>query len=107
MPASQQDRQETADGGAPKTTPTVAEQNAAFKKRQQEAAENEKKDAEKARLAAEKAKNCDRTRDYLRLLESGERIARTDKAGERSFLTDEQRAIEMRHARESLANCNK
>lgn len=109
LPASQQSRQEATDTvpstGAP--APTLAEQNAAFKKRQQEAGEKEKRAAEQARLAAEKAKNCDRSREYLRSLESGERITRTDMAGERSFLTDEQRSAEIHDAREALANCNK
>jgi hypothetical protein len=87
--------------------PTLAERNADFKKRQQEAADKEKKAAEQARLAADKAKNCERTRDYMRTLESGERISYNDRNGEKSFLTDEQRAAEMRDARQTLADCNK
>lgn len=92
---------------APTATPTLAEQNAAFKKRQQEAADKEKKAAEQSKLAADRAKNCNRTRDYLRSLESGERIAHSDSSGERIFLTDEQRAAEIRDARQVLADCNK
>jgi hypothetical protein len=92
---------------SPSATPTLAEQNAAFKKRQQDAADKEKKAAEQSKLAAARAKNCDRTRDYLRSLESGERIAHSDSKGERIFLTDEQRATELRDARQVLADCNK
>lgn len=92
---------------SPNAAPTLAEQNAAFKKRQQEAADKEKKAAEQSKLAADRTKNCNRTRDYLRSLESGERIAHTDSRGERIFLTDEQRAAEMRDARQVLADCNK
>lgn len=92
---------------APTAAPTLAEQNAAFKKRQQEAADKEKKAAEQSKLAADRAKNCNRTRDYLRSLESGERIAHTDSHGERIFLTDEQRTAEIHDARRVLADCNK
>lgn len=105
-PANPSDQPDTADAVPPKTAPTLAEQNAAFRKRQQEAAEKEKKTAEHSRLAAEKAKNCDRARGYLRSLESGERIAHTDRNGERVFLSDEQRSAEMHDARQALANCN-
>lgn len=91
----------------PSTQPTmsIAEKNADFRKRKAEQAENEKKAADEARIAADKSKNCDRTRDYLRALESGQRISRSDRDGERSFLTDEQREKEMREARKIVQDC--
>lgn len=104
---TQPSRQEAAELPAASAAPTLAEQNAAFKKRQLEAAEKEKKASEQSRLAAEKARNCERNRDYLRALESGERIAHTDKSGERAFLTDEQRAAEIREARQTVVDCSK
>lgn len=106
-PASQPAQQETADTPSSKSAPTLAEQNAAFKKRQQDVADKEKKATEQSRLAAEKAKNCDRARAYLRSLESGERIVHANQNGEREFLSDQQRSAEMRDVREALANCNK
>lgn len=87
---------------APKT---LAEQNAEFKKRRTEQAEKEKKEADEAHIASEKSKNCDRNRDYQRALESGERIAHTDRNGERSFLTDEQRARELSETRKVVQGC--
>lgn len=87
---------------APKS---LAEQNAEFKKRRMEQAEKEKKAAEEARLAAEKSKHCERTRSYLRALESGERIAQTDSSGDRTFLSDEQRERELREARKLAQDC--
>lgn len=84
---------------------SLAEQNAEFKKRRAEQAEKEKKAEDDARLAAEKSKHCERTRSYLRALESGERIAQTDNSGERSFLSDEQRARELREARQAAQDC--
>lgn len=92
---------------APSAQPatSIAEKNADFRKRKAEQAENEKKAADEARIAADKSKNCDRARDYLRALESGQRISRTDRDGERSFLTDEQREKETREARKIVQDC--
>lgn len=101
------EQNEVENAAPPKAAPTFAEQNAEFKKRRMEQAEQEKKTAEQAKLAADKAKNCDRTRDYLRTLEAGQRIVHTNKNGERAFLTDEQRAADMRDARRVLEECGK
>lgn len=88
-----------------RTEPTIAEKNAEFRKRKTEQAEKEKKAAEDATHAAEKSKNCERAREYQRTLDSGERIARLDKNGERSYLSDEQRAQESRDNRRVLDDC--
>lgn len=99
-PATADEKPAAASGGM-----SVAEQNADFKKRQAERAEKEAKAAEEARQAADKAKNCERARNYQRLLDSGERINQTDKSGERTFLTDEQRAQELRDVKRMLEQC--
>jgi hypothetical protein len=95
------------ESAAPDIKPqmTTAEKNAEFRKRQTERAEKEKKAAEEAKIAAEKARSCERAQEYHRALESGERISRTDKNGERSFLSDEQRANEVRESRRVLDEC--
>lgn len=84
---------------------TLAEKNADFNKRRAEQAENDRKAQEQARLAAEKAKNCERAGEYQRVLESGQRIAATDKSGERYYLSDEQRAREVSENRRYLHDC--
>lgn len=84
---------------------TIAEKNADFRKRRAEQAEKEKKAAAEAAQAAEKAKNCARAREYQRSLDSGERISRIEKNGERAYLTDEQRAQESRDNRRILDDC--
>ena len=84
---------------------SIAEQNADFKKRQAERAEKEAKSAEEAQQAADKAKSCERARNYQRVLDSGERITQPDKSGERSFMTDEQRAQELRDVKRMLEKC--
>jgi hypothetical protein len=85
--------------------PSLAERNADFRKRRIEQTEKQKKSAEEARIAKENARNCERTRDYRKVLESGERIGRIGKDGERSFLSDEERAAELREAEQALKNC--
>ncbi|GAB3551127.1 hypothetical protein GCM10027343_35020 [Noviherbaspirillum agri] len=84
---------------------TLAEKEAEFRKRRAEQAEKDKKVAEQSKYEADKAKHCERAREYNRALESGQRIARTDKNGERAFLTDEQRAQELRDSRRALEDC--
>jgi hypothetical protein len=84
---------------------TIAERNADFQRRRAEQAEKEKKAADEVRQAADRKKNCERARDFQRVLDSGERISRMDKSGERTFLTDEQRAQEGRDNRQALQDC--
>ena len=88
-----------------RTEPTLAEKNADFRTRKAEQAEKEKKAAEEAAKSAEKAKNCERAREYQRSLDSGERLVSYDKNGERSYLSDEQRAQESRDNRRVLDDC--
>ncbi len=104
-PAAAADNQADA-ASAPKVPLTTAEKNAEFQKRRAEQAEKEKKEAEKEKLAADKAKNCARARDYQSALASGQRVARTDKNGERSYLSDEQRNQDIQEAKRILADCN-
>jgi len=105
--SSAPEQKDTENTASLKVPPTLAEQNAEFKKRRMEQAEKDKKATEQAKLAADKAKNCERTRDHLRTLESGGRITHTDKNGERAYLTDEQRAADIRDAQHMLEECGK
>jgi hypothetical protein len=84
---------------------TIAEKNADFQKRRAEQAEKEKKAQEQAKDAAAKAKNCERASEYHQVLASRQRVVRTDKNGERSFMTDEQRERELREAKSILEGC--
>ena len=85
---------------------TTVEKNADFRKRKIEQAEKEKKAADEAKRAADKAQSCDRARAYQRALDSGQRMANTDKNGERDYLSDEQRAQEAEATRRILNDCN-
>lgn len=85
--------------------PSLVEKNADFLKRRADQTEKEKKAAEDAKLSMSKAQNCERARDYQRLLDSGQRIAVMNKNGERAYLSDEERAREAQETRRILDTC--
>ena len=92
-----------ADGkAAPNAPKTVAEREMEFRKRQQERADSEKKAAEEQTKSAAKTAECDRARGYLKSLEDGIRITRTDASGNREFLDDTQRAAEVDRTRKII-----
>ena len=86
-------------GGKPAS---AAEQDAAFRKRQDDAAKAADKAAQTAGDTAQKKEQCARSQEYLRSLESGQRIAVTGKDGERAYLDDDQRASETTKARQMV-----
>jgi hypothetical protein len=103
----------SADAGSPAMAATskasqppqsLAEKNAEFEKQRLSQAEKDKKTAEREKLAADRAKNCEQARNYQRTLQSGERIARTDKNGERYFISDDQRAREAAEVRQVVSS---
>jgi hypothetical protein len=90
-----------------KAPPTPAEQDAAYRKRQQDAQKESEKSAQADRDKAQNKENCARSQEYLRSLEAGMRIAITDRSGERVYLDDEQRASETAKARQMVQqSCN-
>jgi hypothetical protein len=91
------------EGKAAKKGPlTPAERDQEFRKRREEAAKASA-DAERERKEqAAKQENCQRAREYLRGLESGQRISRVDAKGERYFLDDATRDQETARARQSV-----
>lgn len=88
-----------------KSPMTTAEKNTDFQKRKIEQAEKEKKAADESKRLADKAKNCERARQYQTALEEGHRIGETDKNGERSFMSDEKRNQEIRENKQTLSEC--
>jgi len=72
----------------------------------QAAAEKAQKDAEKAKRDQAKLENCQRARNQLAALESGQRIGRMNDKGEREILDDSGRAAEIARTRQIAdANC--
>jgi type IV secretory pathway VirB10-like protein len=103
QPAPATDTAKPAATPAPSSGPkSAAEQEMEFRKRQQERADAEKKAQEEQSRAAAKATECERARSYLKAIEDGQRIARTDASGNREFLDDAQRAAEAERARKIM-----
>jgi len=85
---------------------TPAEQDAAFRKRREEADKEREKQAKAEGSAAAKRENCARAQSYVRTLETG-RVASSDAQGERYFLDDSQLAQENAKARQDVRDwCN-
>lgn len=107
--AERADKTEKTDKAEKPAAPqTLAERDAAFRKRQQERAEAERKAAEQAQRNAKLAQICDDRRTDLRTLESGARISRVEANGERAFLSDEEIARRRDQLTKALAeDCRK
>lgn len=88
-----------------KRPPTLAERNADFNKRRTEATEAAQKAAQEASQKAAQAANCDQARSNQMALDSGMRMSTFDKDGQRTFITDEQRAERSRQNKAVLAGC--
>jgi hypothetical protein len=94
-PASQPSAAAKGDASkdAKKGPLTPAEQEAEFRKRQQEAEKAAGKQAEADKTAEAKRENCSRAQEMARAVETG-RVSRTDPKGERYYLDDAQLASE-------------
>ncbi len=87
---------------APAKPPVDAElEERRMRAEQEQAARAE---ADKRRADAIRRENCQRAREQLATLDSGQRIARVKADGEREILDDDARANESRRAREVIAS---
>lgn len=94
-----------ADKTADKKPTTLVDKETDYQKRKLEQDKKNKEAADKEKAAADKQKNCDRVRAYNKALESGQRINRTNAAGERSYISDEERTRETQETRSILDKC--
>jgi hypothetical protein len=99
---SEAERQAADARQVPTGPKTLAERDMEFRKRQQERAEAERKAQEEQQKSAAKAADCERSKGYLRALEDGVRITRTDGSGNREYLDDAQRAAEIDRTRKTV-----
>lgn len=86
------------------SAPAKAEQEAAARQRQEQDREQSKQKEEERRLAEQKRENCARAQGYMRDLQSGMRITRTNEQGERIFMDDAQRHAEVERARQVISS---
>ncbi|MCK0508235.1 DUF4124 domain-containing protein [Aromatoleum anaerobium] len=85
-----------AAGSAEAAKPeTLAERDLAFRQRRAEAAEAAAKAEQERQQSAERQRDCEQARNQLVALESGQRLARFNRDGEREVLGDKGRADEI------------
>jgi hypothetical protein len=92
-----------ADGS--KGQPSIAEQEAAYRKRKADAAIAEQKAAVAAQQRSLVAANCANARQEQATMASGDRVSTVDSNGERAYLSDDERTAKLNQARRALANC--
>jgi hypothetical protein len=91
----------TAEKKSEKDKPLSPE--AAFQKRQKEQQDQEQKAGKERAEAETKRLNCEQAQTHLRSIQTGQRIATTNAAGERVFLEDDQIAKERERAQRSVS----
>ncbi|PRC93058.1 DUF4124 domain-containing protein [Solimicrobium silvestre] len=96
---------DNSKAGTTKPADSLADKELAFKKRRDELAAKEKKDADEAKASAAKSDNCKRMREYKQSLDSGQRISQMDATGQKSYMTDEKRAQEQTQLSQNLSDC--
>ena len=99
-PADGAAKGDAAKSAAPKT---AAEQEQAFRKRQQDQAKAAKESEQKSAEAQRKAENCRNARERLTQYEIGGRQSRINAQGERYYLDDSQIDQEKARARADVA----
>lgn len=90
-------------GAAPMPRPVGKDKALEERKKQAAAAEARKKTDEEAKYAAVRAENCNRARSAKANYSSGGRLMRVDEKGERQYLSDDDRAAEIRRMDEVIA----
>ena|SRR5688572_8839706 len=93
--------------GATAQQKSLAERDAEFRKRQMEKQESLAKAEKKSAETEHRKRACDDSNAYLKSLQAGQRIGRTDpKTGERSYLADNDYPKEIASAQRAVAtNC--
>lgn len=105
--AAPADAAKAGKGEAKKGPLTPAEQEQAFRQRQQNAAKAAKEADEKAAAAQRKEANCNQARQRLATYSLGGRVTTVDANGERSYMEDSQIESEKAKAQADIAKmCN-
>jgi hypothetical protein len=81
---------------------TPAQQEQEFRKRQAKDRDVAEKSETERQESATKTRACEQSREALRTLQSGQRVARTDAKGERFFLDETQVAEEVARATQTV-----
>ncbi|MBD8655933.1 DUF4124 domain-containing protein [Oxalobacteraceae sp. CFBP 13730] len=105
MPADGAVSDPTAKPLPPKGPPTLAEQEAAYRARTKARDEANLKAQEEAQRARQLAERCNAARETQAQLASGTRIARYGQDGQKSYMTDAERAARATQVNQALQDC--
>jgi hypothetical protein len=105
MPADGAVSDPTAKPLPPKGPPTLAEQEAAYRARTKARDEANLKAQEEAQRARQLAERCNAARETQAQLASGTRIARYGQDGQKSYMTDAERATRAAQVNQALQDC--
>lgn len=95
-----------AEAPAPAKGPrTLAQREEDYRARTKLREEQDKKDAAQAQRRRDLSEHCRDAREMRAQVESGVRLAKFDAKGERSFMTDEERAAQLARVNKALAQC--
>jgi hypothetical protein len=94
----------SAASGSPAIAPKTTDPELEAKRKKLEQDKAEQTRAEEEKRAQAKLDNCSRAKAYMRTLDDGLRIARTNAKGEREILDDKARAEEARRTREIMSS---
>lgn len=90
---------------APAKPPTLAEREAAFRERSKARQEQEGKQQEEATRQRRLAEHCEAARESQAQLDSGIRIARIGPDGEKTYLSDREKAARNERIKRALQEC--
>jgi hypothetical protein len=105
MPADGAVSDPTAKPLPPKGPPTLAEQEAAYRARTKARDEANLKAQEEAQRTRQLAERCNAARETQAQLASGTRIARYGQDGQKSYMTDAERATRAAQVNQALQDC--
>lgn len=88
-----------------KAPPTLAERDAAFRERSKARAEQEQKDLQETTRQRRLAEHCAAARETQAQLDSGIRIAKIGPDGEKTYMSDEEKAARNERVRRALQEC--
>ena len=94
----------SAASGVPGIAPKSVEPELEAKRKKAEQDKADKLKADNEKRAAAQAENCTRARSYMRSLDDGIRITRSNANGEREILDDKSRADEVKRTRDIIAS---
>lgn len=104
MPSPEPALDAPADSPA-KAPPTLAEREAAFRERGKAREEDERKHQEEAARQRRLAEHCAAARQTQAQLDSGIRISRIGADGQKTYLTDDEKAARGAQVRRALQEC--